>query len=186
MTNYINIATQQYPVTERDIRQNNPNVSYPSPFNPGEEYAVVFPYPQPDHDPIVQIVREIAPVLTQKNTWEQRWEVIARFQEYTDEEGVVHTVAEQESAAIAADKKSKVPQSVTMRQARLALHKNGLLVQVDTAIESFQEPDRTEAKIEWEYATSVDRNKALVEILGPALGLSEEELDDLFILAATL
>lgn len=93
---------------------------------------------------------------------------------------------DQTQAYVAAVKKSKVPQSVTMRQARLALHENGLLVQVDTAIESLEEPDRTEAKIEWEYATSVDRNKSLVEILGPALGLSEEELDDLFILAATL
>lgn len=71
---------------------------------------VVFPTPQPAFDPIIRTAREIAPALTDKGTWEQRWEVVPRFTQYTDEQGVVHTVAEQEQAAIAADKAQRTKQ----------------------------------------------------------------------------
>jgi hypothetical protein len=99
---YINTQTNQYPLSEQDIRLANPNTSYPLPFAPGEPYAVVFPAPQPTHDAVIQTVRQIAPVLTDKGHWEQRWEVVPRFTEYTDDAGVVHTVAAQEAAAVAA------------------------------------------------------------------------------------
>jgi hypothetical protein len=79
-----------------------------------------------------------------------------------------------------------VPQSVTMRQARLALLGAGLLSQVDAAIESLDDPVKTVAQIEWQFSSSVERNRQLVNVLGPLLGLSEDELDDLFIEAAKL
>lgn len=79
-----------------------------------------------------------------------------------------------------------VPQSVTMRQARLALHAAGLLASVDAAIASMQEPAKTAAAIEWEYASAVERNAGLVPAMAAALGMSEAAIDDLFITAATL
>lgn len=79
-----------------------------------------------------------------------------------------------------------VPASVTMRQARLALHAAGLLSSVDTAIASMQEPAKTAALIEWEYASAVDRNAGLVPAMAAALGMSEADIDDLFIAAASL
>lgn len=48
-----------------------------------------------------------------------------------------------------------VPQSVTMRQARLALLDLDLLSSIDEAINAMPEPDKTKAKIEWEYAAVV-------------------------------
>ena len=102
MTRYIRLLDQQYPIAEYDIRLAHPNVSFPVPFAPTEDYAVVFPAPQPAFDPVIRMVREIAPVMTAKGTWEQRWEIVPRFTEYTDENGVLHTVEEQEAAAIAA------------------------------------------------------------------------------------
>lgn len=81
---------------------------------------------------------------------------------------------------------AKVPQSVTMRQARLALHAAGLLSSVDAAIASMQEPQKTAAQIEWEYASAVERNAGLVPAMAAALGMSEADIDDLFIVAATL
>ncbi len=74
-----------------------------------------------------------------------------------------------------------IPVSVTMRQARLALLENNLLDAVNTAMETATEAD----KIEWEYATSVHRDSALVVNMGIALGLTDEDLDNLFILADT-
>jgi hypothetical protein len=75
---------------------------------------------------------------------------------------------------------SAVPQAVTMRQARLALLSAGLLDQVNAAITD------PAARIEWEYATTVERNSSLVQSLASGLGLTEPQLDDLFTLAATL
>jgi hypothetical protein len=71
--------------------------------------------------------------------------------------------------------------SVTMRQARLALHRAGLLAQVDAAIAS-----DVEAQIEWEYAQTVERHSPLVQNLAAGLGLTEQQLDDLFTQAAGL
>lgn len=79
-----------------------------------------------------------------------------------------------------------VPEVVTMRQARLALLQAGLLSQVDTAIDDLPEPDKSAARIEWEYSQEVQRDKPFVAMLAPALGLTEEALDDLFRHAATL
>ena len=74
---YINTTTQQYPVTEREIRAANPNTSFPEPFQAPEAYAWVFPAPQPAHDPITQQVRELPPALSTKGEYEQQWEVVA-------------------------------------------------------------------------------------------------------------
>lgn len=79
-----------------------------------------------------------------------------------------------------------VPQIVTMRQARLALLGAGLLAQVDAAIEALPEPQKSAARIEWDYSSEVHRSRAFVQQLGHALGLTDEQLDDLFTQAATL
>ena len=80
-----------------------------------------------------------------------------------------------------------IPSVVSMRQARLALLKAGLLSGVTTAIDAItDETSRQAAQIEWEYATSVDRNSAFTQQLVTALGLTNELVDDLFLLASTL
>lgn len=104
MPNYIRLLDQRYPLTEYDIRLAFPNTSFPVPFQPPAEYAVVFPTPQPTYDPVIRVAREAAPQLTAKGNWEQRWTVVPKFVEYTDAQGVLHTVAEQEAAAVAADR----------------------------------------------------------------------------------
>ena len=80
----------------------------------------------------------------------------------------------------------QIPQEVTMRQARLALLENGLLANVQPAINSLPEPDKTKAQIEWEYSNALQRGNPFVAVLGSALGLSSQDLDDLFIQAAAL
>ena len=75
-----------------------------------------------------------------------------------------------------------IPDAVSMRQARLALSRQGLLGQVQAGIDALPE----ESQIEWEYAGFVERNSPLVQSLGAALGLTDEQLDDLFRLAVTL
>lgn len=80
-----------------------------------------------------------------------------------------------------------VPASVSMRQARLALLGAGLLDIVDAALAAIEEEaPRRAAQIEWEYAATVERASPLIAQLGPALALTEEQLDTLFVQAATL
>lgn len=79
-----------------------------------------------------------------------------------------------------------VPASVTMRQARLALHAAGLLGQVEAAIEALPELNRTEVRIEWDYASEVHRASKFVTLLGAALELDKQSLDDLFLKAREL
>lgn len=106
--NYINTETQQYPITETQIRELFPNVSFPVPFVPPSGFAPVFPVPQPSYDPVVQVAAEGKPVLTEKGHYEQSWDlIIDRFTDYTDADGVFHSKEEQEAAAIAADKAQK-------------------------------------------------------------------------------
>jgi hypothetical protein len=79
-----------------------------------------------------------------------------------------------------------VPQIVTMRQARLALLGAGLLGNVTTAINALPEPDKSVATIEWEYSQEVHRDRALIQVLGPMLGLDDAQMDALFVAAAAL
>lgn len=73
-----------------------------------------------------------------------------------------------------------IPQVVTMRQARLALSQQGLLNTVNNIINNSTNED---LKIEWEYTSTVERNwQSLIELSG-VLGLSSNDLDNLFLLA---
>ena len=94
-------------------------------------------------------------------------------------------LAEIEALAAAANQPT-VPQEVSMRQARLALLGRGVLGQVDAAIDSLPSPDSEAARIEWDYSSVVARNSPLVTMMGAALGLDEDALDELFITAARL
>lgn len=73
---YLNTQTLQR-TSESDIRAAFPNTSFPVPFVAPEGYALVFPSPPPELNPITQHVRELAPVLTVKGHYEQQWEVVA-------------------------------------------------------------------------------------------------------------
>jgi len=75
----------------------------------------------------------------------------------------------------------EVPQSITPRQARLALLQVGLLDDVEALLTL----DKA-MQIWWEYSLEVDRNNPHIVNAGLALGMSESQLNDLFILGASL
>ena len=74
-----------------------------------------------------------------------------------------------------------VPQSITMRQARLQLLDDGLLDEVETLVSQ----DR-KWQIEWEYANEVERTSPLIEAIKSSLGLTDEQIDTMFIEASKL
>lgn len=75
---------------------------------------------------------------------------------------------------------------VSMRQARLALIQQNLLQTVNEQIQQLEEPNKSIVETEWEYSAVVDRNSEWVAVMASAMGLSDEQMDDLFKLAKTL
>lgn len=73
--------------------------------------------------------------------------------------------------------------SITMRQARLVLLNAGLLELVDNAIATGSDEV---LKVEWEYATEVRRDWGNLISMALTLGITEEQLDDMFIQASKL
>jgi len=87
-----------------------------------------------------------------------------------------------EAKALKVEKeKPVVPASITPRQARLYLHQNGLLDQIETMIAQ----DKA-YEIEWEYATAIERNNPLTQAMITELGLSAAETDAMFVEASGL
>lgn len=176
--NYINIQTSQR-YTESEIRALHPTTSFGDPFTPPEDYAYIFPYPRPVHNPVTQYVQQSSPELTILGHYEERWVVVELFATQGDRDAAI-------AADIEAKRLAAVPFKVTMRQARLALLGAGMLSSVNAAIAALSSPQKEAAQIEWEYSQEVERNRGLVLSLGTALGLTARQLDDLFTTAATL
>lgn len=79
-----------------------------------------------------------------------------------------------------------IPQTLTMRQARLALLDAGKLSSVDAAIDNLPSPQKERAQIEWEFSNEVQRTNGVVSAIGPLIGLSETDIDALFVAGAAL
>lgn len=79
------------------------------------------------------------------------------------------------------------PTQVSPRQIRLALIMSGIdLAMIEGAIASMPEPNKSLANVEWEYATYFARNNQLMNAMAQGLGMTDEQIDSLFILASTL
>jgi hypothetical protein len=80
-----------------------------------------------------------------------------------------------------------VPQSVTMRQGREVLIDMGLLNNVNAIIAAIPDPlQRAKAENYFNMSNTMERQNVWVKNIGAALGLSETQLDDMFITASTL
>lgn len=77
-----------------------------------------------------------------------------------------------------------VPQQVTRFQAKAALLEAGLL----SAVEEYVNKDDTSALIKLAYAEALhfERDSQFISALGPLLGLTDAQIDELFIKAATI
>ena len=81
-----------------------------------------------------------------------------------------------------------IPQIVTMAQARKAMILYGVsIASVDAAIDGIADAqEKLLAQTDWEYSTTVRRDSDLVISLAPALNLTTDQVDAMFVLAHTL
>ena len=87
---------------------------------------------------------------------------------------------------ITVEAEAAVPEAISMRQARLALLRAGLLETVDAAIAAKPGEEGEAARIEWEYATEVRRDSPLVQMMADIIGLSADQVNVLFVAGAGL
>ena len=158
--------------TPAQLREEHPNTSFPKELTPecleGFDYSFAEVDPTPAYDTETQRIE---------------FEIVERDGGYAKQATVVQIPAEEINLAVQNWRENT---SVTMRQARLALLSSGQLSAVDSAIASMPEGQREVAEIEWEYGSTVERLSPLVAGLTPALGFTEEEMDDLFKVAESV
>jgi hypothetical protein len=160
--------------TESEIKALYPNTSFPTPFVAQEEFTLVFDTPKPETTEL-QVAYQDGTEIDSKGNRVIKWSIRDMFSDYVNEEGVAVTKAEQESEYLERKRKELVPKTITPRQARLALLQATLLDEVEAMVAT----DKSMG-IWWEYSLEIERNSEHIINAGLALGLTEEQLDNLF------
>lgn len=107
--------------------------------------------------------------------------------EVDDGEGGTQTVMPPFKFGMLAESALPVPPTITARQARLVLAKNGLLSEVERAIGDIEDTEaRQVAGIEWEYAAYLERHAPWLTHMAAQLGMSDADVDAMFIQGETL
>lgn len=75
-----------------------------------------------------------------------------------------------------------VPASITPVQLRLTLSIYGLLTQVEAEVAKLGDTER----IYWQYANSISRSNPILLAMAVKFNLSKEQVDDMFVFAASL
>jgi hypothetical protein len=107
----------------------------------------------------------------------------------TQIDGVLGVFVQTDFETMLADEmraRNPVPQTVTMRQARLALLQSGHYTTVVDYITNMTGDAGIAARVTWEYSTTVERYMPLTIQLKGILGLTDLETDELYLLATTL
>lgn len=80
-----------------------------------------------------------------------------------------------------------LPKIVSQRQLRTQLVLNDFdLNDIQTAINALTEPNKSIAQVAWDYAITFERDSPLLISLGESLGLSQTDIDNIFINASKL
>lgn len=94
---------------------------------------------------------------------------------------VTRTVVPMTAEEITSARKALVPASITPRQGLLILNRYGLLTQVRTILDSLTGTEGEEARIDFERASEWRRDWPLLNSMAAVVGLSEDQVDQMFI-----
>ena len=165
---YINKKTNEL-IEDNEVRLMFANVSFPN--------GVLDETFLAEND-IAKVEYEAIPVV---DDWTQKVEQdnVATLENgmYT----IKYRIIDKTEAEKAEYRKSQVPKSITPLQSKLQLLEVGLLDDVDVMIAT----DR-KVQLYWEYASVIERDNEVLLLMAGQLGLTEEQLDELFINASKL
>ena len=80
----------------------------------------------------------------------------------------------------------RVPSEITTWRFRSAIKLTGKYDAVLIVLAALEEPTKTVAFEQFEYSNTTERDHPLIEALGAQVGLNREQLDELFVLGASL
>jgi len=159
----------RYPYTLRMLKNDNPDVSLPK--NPSDETLAalgavrVESVPRPDGD----VVTEGQPELVD-GVWRQTW----ASRPFTQ-------------AELNAQYQASIPRAVTKRQAKEALIRNGLYQAALDALEGIVDPtEKAIAQNYWSESQEFQRANPVLTQMATAIGMTDADLDDLFLQASKL
>ena len=147
--------------TESEIRALNPNVSFGVPFSP-DGYEVVFDTPNPAT--ATQVGIQDGTEIDSKGNRVIKW-----------------TVRDKTAEELEAEMKASVPQTITKLQAMKQLK----VIDKWNTLKAILASDE-DVNDEWVLSDNLNRTYPLVLGMAQALGISDEELDTLFIEASKL
>ena len=165
---YINKKTNEL-IEDNEVRLMFANVSFPNGvldeiFLAENDIAKVEYESQPVIDDFTQKVEQDKLATLENGVYTIKYRVLPK----TEDEIVEY-------------RKSQVPQSITPLQAKLQLLSLGLLDDVEALVTG----DRT-AQLYWEYASVVERDNAVLLLMANSIGLTSEQVDEMFIEASKL
>lgn len=167
--NFINTQSGEYPISFAQLRAAHPLTMFPEGFAEAfGDYAPVHTTTRPVYDTATHKAVELPPVLMD-GQWQQAWDVVALTQQEIDDA-----------------RRAGTPTSCTPAQGLIALYALQSITEEDiaTAIAAIPDPvQRYSAQIGYTRATTWERTSATMQALAALLGLSESELDALFIYA---
>ena len=79
-----------------------------------------------------------------------------------------------------------VPEEIPLWAFRSVLELSGLKDSAEAQIAALSEPAKTVATIQWEYGNFIRRDHPLITQMGEQLGLSNAQIDSIFIQADSL
>ena len=144
---------------------------------------------QTDYRPSVDVHSEEGRVKMIKRLEGNRDDIAYAY--LTDEEAETYSdltlVSQEEIEELGDVVKILIPESITKRQAKQQLLLDGKLNQVQEVIDSItDETERIMAQLYWDESTEFERSHPTLTEIGTALGLTEAELDMMFINASKL
>lgn len=168
MTNFRNRTTGNV-ISDREVKALHRNVSFgPTTFD-DLGYDPIFQTPRPEPTTLYKVVSRDGVVQDELGNWTEAW--------------VERDMTQGEIDAINLALIPKVPQSVTRLQAIKQLHRVGLTQTIKTFLDQV---GNEEYKIDFEEASVFERNSATIAAIAPALSLTSEDIDQLFIDASKI
>lgn len=163
--NWVNTQTGECYSTA-ELIATHPNVSFPVPFQPLPGYAPLTET-VPPHDAATQRVEVSALAARQGSHWSRTFTVV----ELTPEE-------------VADAKKARVPHSVARAQGKVALIQAGLWQRALDFVADIADPaERELAEVALHDTGEWRRDSPFLAQAAAGLGLTDEQLDDLFVAA---
>lgn len=150
-----------------------------APSAPEGDWRPFKPSTLPEYDPETEERVEVAPLI-EGDGITRRWEVLPLA---TSRPGSTATPALPDL-----DMSGGVPQRISLRQFLMAADRSGLLATLEALKANEALPERTRRDIHFflEYSNFIERNHPLIAALAPMVGVTSEQIDDLFRAASAL